>query len=233
MWGDRMRERILVVDDEERLRDLLEAYLQREGFEVLQAENGMEALKIMKKSQVHLVLLDVMMPVMDGIQTLSEIRRFTNIPVIMLTAKAEEDDKLMGFEFGTDIYLSKPLSPKVVIANVKALIKRNYYLSSRETSVGCFDGLTIDEASHEVLVDGVSVNLSPKEYELLLYFIKNKGLVLTREKILDAIWGFDFDGDARTVDTHIKRLREKLGEKANLICTVRGSGYKFEAKYKL
>lgn len=228
-----MNETVLVVDDEERLRDLIDAYLRKEGFKVLQASNGAEAIKILKRNQVQLVILDVMMPVLDGWSTLNEMRKFTDIPVIMLTAKAEEDDKLMGFEFGTDIYLSKPVSPKVVTANVKALVKRAYHTNSKNNSGNDFGGLSIDENSHQVEIHGSEINLSPKEFELLIYFVKNRGLVLSREKILDSVWGMDYYGDLRTVDTHIKRLREKLGGKSNLISTVRGSGYKFDVKNEL
>lgn len=225
-----MIETILIVDDEERLRDLLKAYLIKENYNVLTAENGYEALKILKSHKIHLAVIDVMMPVMDGWALLNEIRKNSSLPVIMLTAKSDDDDKLLGFELGTDIYLTKPISPKVVVANVKALLKRTYYIEGN-TNHTSYNGLYIDEDAHRVLIDGEEVFLSPKEFEILLYLFKNKGITLTREKILDAIWGFDYDGDLRTVDTHVKRLREKLGSKGYLISTVRGYGYRFEVKH--
>ncbi|TDT63716.1 response regulator transcription factor [Fonticella tunisiensis] len=221
---------ILIVDDEERLRNLIEAYLRKDGYNVIQAENGADAIKTLKRNQVHLVVLDVMMPVMDGWAVLNEMRKFTDIPVIMLTAKSEDEDKLLGFEFGTDVYLTKPVSPKIVSANVKALMKRTYHIQNNSIKRSDFDGLYIDEESHRVTVNESEVYLSPKEFELLSYLVRNRGIVLNREKILDAVWGIDYYGELRTVDTHVKRLREKLGEKAYLISTVRGSGYKFEVK---
>ena len=225
-----MNERILIVDDEERMRKLIGAYLKREGFEVLEAENGMEALNLFKGSNIHLVVLDVMMPIMDGWSVCREIRKGSNVPVIFLTAKGEDDDKLLGYELGTDYYVTKPFDIRVLIAQIKALLKRAYNSEKQDKKDFSFDGLTIDEPSHEVTIDGVSLNLSPKEYDILAYLAENKGIVLSREKILDYIWGMDFIGDLRTVDSHIKRLREKLGEKSYLISTIRGTGYKFEVK---
>ncbi|MCY6957289.1 response regulator transcription factor [Clostridium brassicae] len=225
-----MKETILIIDDEERMRRLIEIYLENDGYNVLKAENGVEGIRVLRNNYVHLVILDVMMPVMDGWSVLNEMRKFTEIPVIMLTAKSEDEDKLLGFEFGTDIYLTKPISPKIISANVKALIKRTYYIQNDDIKGNDFDGVWIDEERHEAKVDGDEIYLSPKEFDLLVYFIKNKGIVLSREKILDSLWGFDYYGDLRTVDTQIKRLREKLGEKAYLISTIRGKGYKFEVK---
>lgn len=225
-----MNERVLIVDDEERIRKLIGAYLKRDGFEVIEAENGMEALNLFRSNNIHLVLLDVMMPIMDGWSVCREIRKTSNVPVIFLTAKGEDDDKLLGYELGTDYFVTKPFDIRVLIAQVKALLKRTYGSEKRNKKELNFDGLIIDEPSHEVTLDGVSINLSPKEYELLIYFAENNGIVLSREKILDYIWGMDFIGDLRTVDSHIKRLREKLGEKSYLISTVRGTGYKFEVK---
>lgn len=225
-----MNERILIVDDEERIRKLIGAYLKREGFEVIEAENGIEALNLFKSNNIHLMVLDIMMPIMDGWSVCREIRKTSSVPVIFLTAKGEDDDKLLGYELGTDYYVTKPFDIRVLIAQIKALIKRTYSLEKKNKKELSFGGLIIDEPSHEITLDGRSLNLSPKEYELLIYFSENRGIVLSREKILDYIWGMDFIGDLRTVDSHIKRLREKLGEKSYLISTVRGTGYKFEVK---
>jgi DNA-binding response OmpR family regulator len=225
-----MNERILIVDDEERMRKLIGAYLKREGFEVLEAENGMEGLNLFKSNNIHLVVLDVMMPIMDGWSVCREIRKSSNVPVIFLTAKGEDEDLLLGYELGTDYYVTKPFDIRVLIAQIKVLLKRAYNPKKQDKKDFSFDGLIIDEPSHEVILDGVSLNLSPKEYDILVYFAENKGIVLSREKILDYIWGMDFNGDLRTVDSHIKRLREKLGEKSYIISTIRGTGYKFEVK---
>lgn len=223
-----MSKTILIVDDEERIRLLVEAYLKKDGFDVLHAENGREALIVIERNTVDLVILDIMMPIMDGWTTCREIRRFSDVPIIMLTAKGEDEDQLLGFQLGTDSYVTKPFSPKILVAKVKALLKR---VSSGEAeNLNSFDGLYISEESHEVAVEGKNIYLSPKEFELLCYFTKNKGIVLNREKILDTVWGMDYEGDLRTVDTHIKRLREKLGAKSYLIATIRGTGYKFEVK---
>lgn len=221
---EKMGETILIVDDEERMRILLNAYLKKEGYEVLQAQDGREALELFNERRVDLVILDVMMPEMDGWETLREIRKSSQVPVMMLTAKDEDEDKLLGFSLGTDNYETKPFSPKVLVAKINALIKRVY--GNRATND--YDGLKFDEMAHRVTIDGEEIRLSRKEFELLSYFIMNKGLVLSREKLLDGVWGMDYIGDLRTVDTHVKRLREKLGSKSHLILTVRGSGYKFE-----
>jgi DNA-binding response OmpR family regulator len=224
-----MKEKILIVDDEERMRKLIAAYLLKEGYEILEAENGAQALTLFKNENVHLIILDVMMPVMDGWSVCREIRKTSDVPIILLTAKGEDEDKLLGFELGTDHYVTKPFNIKLLIARVKSLINRVYNSEHKQKKEHYYDGLFVDELSHKVTIDGNALNLSPKEYDLLLYFIANEGIVLSREKILDYIWGFDFDGDLRTVDSHIKRLREKLGEKAYLISTIRGTGYRFEA----
>lgn len=221
---------VLIVDDEERLRFLIEAYLKKEGLNVLQAENGHEALKLFKENVVDLVVLDIMMPIMDGWITCREIRKISNVPVIMLTAKSEDEDQLLGFNLGTDSYVTKPFSPKVLVARIKALLKRAYPDEGGNADEKAYDGVYVNEEHHEAKVNDKEIYLSPKEFELLGYFIKNKGIVLSREKILDAVWGLAYYGELRTVDTHIKRLREKLGEKSYLIVTVRGTGYKFEVK---
>jgi Response regulators consisting of a CheY-like receiver domain and a winged-helix DNA-binding domain len=225
-----MSKTVLIVDDEERIRFLIEAYLKKEGLNVLQAENGQEALKKFNENTVDLVVLDIMMPIMDGWNTCREIRKISNVPVIMLTAKSEDDDQLLGFKLGTDSYVTKPFSAKVLVAKIKALLKRAYPEGLDNSDEKAYDGVYINEQYHEAKIDDKEIYLSPKEFELLCYFIKNKDIVLSREKILDAVWGLDYYGDLRTVDTHIKRLREKLGEKSYLIATVRGTGYKFEVK---
>lgn len=225
-----MKEKILIVDDEERMRKLIGAYLKKDGYETLEAENGLEAINIFKKEKIHLIVLDVMMPVMDGYTVCREIRKNSNVPIIFLTAKGEDEDKLLGFELGTDHYVTKPFNMKILIAKIKSLINRVYNSEPQLKQEHFYDGLRIDELSHKVTVDGETLNLSPKEFDLLVYFTANKDIVLSREKILDAIWGYDFEGDLRTVDSHIKRLREKLGEKAYLLSTVRGTGYRFEAR---
>lgn len=223
-----MKEKILIVDDEERMRKLIGAYLKRDGYETIEAENGEEALNIFKNGGIHLIILDVMMPVMDGWTACREIRKISNIPIIFLTAKGEDEDELLGYELGTDQYVTKPFDIRILIAKVKSLINRVYNSGPEKKKEFYFNGLHIDQLAHKVTLDDMQLNLSPKEYELLVYFAANNGIVLTREKILDYIWGMDFEGDYRTVDTHIKRLREKLSEKACLITTVRGVGYKFE-----
>lgn len=219
---------ILLVDDEENIRNLLAAYLKKEGFSVLHSENGMEALKVMEKESVQLVILDIMMPILDGFETLKVISSKWNVPVIMLSAKDEDEDKLLALGFGADNYETKPFSPKVIVAKIKALIKRTYE-NDMEVSSGITIGeLHLDEEGHRVTVSGEDINLSPTEFSLLIYFIQNKNIVLTREQILTKIWGYDFEGDIRVVDTSIKRLREKLKQMNKVIVTVRGFGYKIE-----
>jgi two-component system, OmpR family, response regulator ResD len=225
-----MKEKILIVDDEDRMRKLIGAYLLKEGYEISEAENGVQAINVFKSQNVHLIILDIMMPVMDGWSVCKEIRKTSNVPIIFLTAKGEDEDKILGFELGTDHYVTKPFNMKLLIARVKSLLNRVYKSENKGKKEHFFDGLFVDELSHRVTINGANLNLSPKEYDLLLYFIANEGIVLSREKILDYIWGYDFDGDLRTVDSHIKRLREKLGEKAYLISTIRGTGYRFDAK---
>jgi DNA-binding response OmpR family regulator len=223
-----MKKSILIVEDELRIRFLLRDYLMKEDFNVFEASNGEEGLFIFSTQKIDLLLLDIMMPVMDGITMLEKLREVSTVPVILLTAKGEEEDKLQGYDYGADDYVTKPFSPKVLIAKVKALLKRTR--EDIDSSFQDFNGLTINKLSHEVKIDGTEVILSPKEYELLIYLVTNEGIALTRDNILDNVWGLDYYGDIRTVDTNVKRLREKLLDKANYIVTVRGSGYKFEAK---
>ena len=223
-----MRKSILIVEDELRIRFLLRDYLMKEDFNVFEASNGEEGLFVFSTQKIDLVLLDIMMPIMDGLTMLEKLREVSTVPVILLTAKSEEEDKLEGYDFGADDYMTKPFSPKVLIAKVKALLKRTR--ENLDSSSQDFNGLTINKLSHEVKIDGKEIILSPKEYELLIYLLTNQGIALTRDNILDNVWGIDYYGDIRTVDTNVKRLREKLLDKANYIVTVRGSGYKFEAK---
>ena len=223
-----MRKSILIVEDELRIRFLLRDYLAKEDFNVFEASNGEEGLFVFSTQKIDLVLLDIMMPIMDGLTMLEKLREVSTVPVILLTAKGEEEDKLQGYDYGADDYMTKPFSPKVLIAKVKALLKRTR--DDLDSSSQDFNGLTINKLSHEVKIDGKEIVLSPKEYELLVYLITNEGIALTRDNILDNVWGIDYYGDIRTVDTNVKRLREKLLDKANYVITVRGSGYKFEAK---
>ena len=223
-----MKKNILVVEDEIRIRFLIRDYFLKENFNVLEAENGKEALEIFKSNKVDILILDIMMPEMDGLTLLNKIREVSTVPAILLTAKSEEEDKLQGYEIGADDYMTKPFSPKVLVAKVKALLKRSR--DELDSSTQSFNGLIINKLSREVKVDDTIVNLSPKEYELLVYLIDNEGIALSRDNILDHVWGLDYYGDIRTVDTNVKRLREKLLDKSNYIITVRGSGYKFEVK---
>lgn len=220
---------ILLVDDEENIRNLLGAYLNKEGYNIFHSNNGEEALSVLEKENISLVVLDIMMPIMDGFETLKHIRNKWDIPVIMLSAKEEDEDKLLALGFGADNYETKPFSPKVLVAKIKALIKRIYsYNDTLEVNGIIIGDLYVDDIGHEVKVGKQSINLSPTEFSLLIYFLDNKNIVLTREQILTTIWGYDFEGDIRVVDTTIKRLREKLGSMNKLIVTVRGFGYKLE-----
>ena len=217
---------ILVVDDESRMRKLVKDFLQREGYSVLEAGDGMEAMDIFYEQKIDLVILDVMMPRMDGWQTCREIRRDSTVPIIMLTARSEERDELQGFELGVDEYISKPFSPKILVARVGALLKRIYGTDAEEKMEA--GGIELDKAAHQVQVDGKSIDLSYKEFELLTYFLENQGIALSREKILNNVWNYDYFGDARTIDTHVKKLRSKMGKKGEYIKTIWGMGYKFE-----
>lgn len=219
--------KILVVDDESRMRKLVRDFLVREGYVVLEAGDGMEAMDIFYEDKdIALVILDVMMPKMDGWQVCREVRQFSKVPVIMLTARSEERDELQGFELGVDEYISKPFSPKILVARAEAVLRRSNVLNTDEVSdVG---GIVIDKAAHQVTIDGKGIELSFKEFELLSYFVENQGIALSREKILNNVWNYDYFGDARTIDTHVKKLRSKMGEKGNYIKTIWGMGYKFE-----
>jgi len=221
---------ILVVDDEYRMRRLISDYFKKEGFSIIEAENGEEAIIKFKANDVDLIILDVMMPKLNGWETCKMLRDFTSVPIIMLTARSEEEDELLGFNLGVDDYITKPFSPKILVAKTKALFKRLEGVNATNNSYLLFDSLKIDELSHRVTLANEELNLSPKEYDLLLYLVKNKGLALSRDMILNNVWGYDYYGDLRTVDTHIKRLREKLKDKADYISTIRGSGYRFEVK---
>lgn len=225
-----MNKTILIIEDEIRIRFLLKDYLLSEGFSVIEACDGEEGLMAFKNNNVDLILLDIMMPKIDGLTVLENIRTVSDIPIILLTAKSQEEDKLYGYDIGADDYITKPFSPKILVAKVKALLKRTADLNEDQYSTKNYNGLTINKLAHEIKVDNVQLSLSPKEYELLVYLSDNIGIALTRDTILDNVWGIDYYGDLRTVDTNIKRLREKLGEKANYIVTVRGSGYKFDVK---
>ena len=220
--------KILVVDDESRMRKLVHDFLAKAGYQVLEAEDGVEAVDIFfSRKDISLIILDVMMPKMDGYQVLKEIRNYSKVPVMMLTARAEEHDELKGFELGVDEYISKPFSPKILVARVEALLRRNRERASDDILE--INGIVVNKSAHTVAVDGVSIDLSYKEFELLTYFMENRGLALSREKILNSVWNYDYFGDARTIDTHVKKLRSKMGEKGDCIKTIWGMGYKFEA----
>ena len=218
--------KILVVDDEASIVTMLAYNLKKEGYDVVTAEDGEVALEKFESENPDLLLLDIMMPKMDGYEVCRKIREKSNVPIIMLTAKSDESSELNGFECGADEYIAKPFSPKILTARVDALIRRSYSIDSSEvTDVG---GIIIDKAAHIVKIDGQEIDLSFKEFELLTYFVDNKGLALSREKILNNVWNYDYFGDARTIDTHVKKLRKKLGDKGDYIKTIWGMGYKFE-----
>ena len=219
--------KVLIVDDEEMIRAVLKEYIEFEGGEVKEAADGMEAVTICKNEQFDAVVMDIMMPRLDGFSAVKEIRKFSDVPVLMLSARGEEYDKLFGFEIGSDDYVTKPFSPKEVMARLHALIKRGK-LAPTQTGTYEFEGLKIDITGRNVYVDGARVELTPKEYELLFYFVQNQGVALTREVLLNKVWGYDFYGDDRTVDTHVKMLRGNLGPYRKYIVTLRGLGYKFE-----
>lgn len=220
--------KVLIVDDEVMIRNVLKEYVEFEGGEAFEAADGMEAVKRCREEDFDIILMDVMMPRLDGFSAVKEIKKEKNIPVIMLSARGEEYDKLFGFEIGVDDYVTKPFSPKEVMARIHAVLKRTANRAD-DKEVLTFEGLTIDMAGRNVFVNGEKAELTPKEYEILFYLVKNRGIALTREKLLMDVWGFDFYGDDRTVDTHIKMLRSNLKEYRKFIVTLRGMGYKFEA----
>ena len=221
--------KILVVDDESRMRKLVKDFLVRQGYTVLEAADGMEAMDYFYEDKdIALIILDVMMPKMDGWQVCREIRMHSKVPIIMLTARSEERDELQGFDLGVDEYISKPFSPKILVARVEAILRRTQ--GSGNTDEISAGGIVVDKAAHTVMSDGSPVDLSFKEFELLTYFIENQGIALSREKILNNVWNYDYFGDARTIDTHVKKLRSKLGDKGEYIKTIWGVGYKFEVE---
>ncbi len=219
--------KILVVDDESRMRKLVKDFLTKKGFTVIEAGDGEEAVdKFFEVKDIALIVLDVMMPKMDGWQVCREIRQYSKVPIIMLTAKSDEKDELQGFDLGVDEYITKPFSPKILVARVEAILRRSNALAADDTMEA--GGIELNKAAHEVLIDGKSVELSYKEFELLAYFMSNQGVALSRERILNNVWNYDYFGDARTIDTHVKKLRSKLGTKGEYIKTIWGMGYKFE-----
>ena len=221
------RLKILVADDESRMRKLVKDFLLKSNFEVLEAEDGSQALDLFYATKdIALIILDVMMPKMDGFEVCREIRQTSQVPIIMLTAKGDERDELQGFQLGVDEYITKPFSPKILVARVEAVLRRTS--KEEETELLEYGGIIVDKTAHSVTIDGKPVDLSFKEFELLTYFMENKGIALSREKILNHVWNYDYFGDARTIDTHVKKLRSKLGDKGDLIKTIWGVGYKME-----
>ena len=221
------RLKILVVDDEARMRKLVKDFLVKSNYEVVEAEDGSQALDIFfGQKDIALIILDVMMPKMDGWEVCREVRQYSKVPIIMLTAKSDERDELQGFQLGVDEYISKPFSPKILVARVEAILRRTNQLGEEEILEA--GGIVLNKSAHSVTIDGKDVELSYKEFELLTYFLENRGIALSREKILNNVWNYDYFGDARTIDTHVKKLRSKMGEKGDYIKTVWGLGYKFE-----
>lgn len=219
--------KILVVDDESRMRKLVRDFFVKKGYDVLEAGDGSEALDIFFNNQdTALIILDIMMPKLDGWQVCREVRAYSKVPIIMLTARTDEKDELLGFELGVDEYIAKPFSPKILVARAEAILRRANMLSDDE-SLEC-GGIVVDKKAHVVTIDGAVIDLSYKEFELLSYFVENRGIALSREKILNSVWNYDYFGDARTIDTHVKKLRSKMGEKGELIKTVWGMGYKLD-----
>lgn len=219
---------LLVVDDELRVRDLIKKYAKFDGYEVSEASNGLQALELCKKHHFDLIIMDVMMPELDGFSACREIRKFSDVPIIILSARGEEYDKIHGFEFGVDDYVVKPFSPRELMMRIAAILKRKGIFLPEAKEVYTHHGLTVDFTGRLVTVNGVRVDMSPREYELLFYLIKNRGIALSREKLINEVWGYDFFGDDRTIDTHIKQLRKALGPYSNCISTLRGIGYRFD-----
>lgn len=222
-----MQKTILIVEDEHILREVMKDYLLNEGYEVLEAENGKEALSLFHDHEVHLIILDIMLPEIDGWSVCQRIRKTSNVPIIMLTARVDEEDTLLGFELGADDYVTKPYSPPILLARVKRLLESRHIHESMDDSLSS-NGIVIHFPSRTVTVDGVNSNLTHTEFEILTYLMKNKGIIITREQLITKIWGYDFVGDDRTVNSHIRNLRSKLGDKSQCIITVVRSGYKFE-----
>lgn len=221
--------KILIVDDEKNIRNVIKEYAKFDGFETFEAEDGMQAVEMCRTQDFDLIIMDIMMPKLDGYSAVREIRKTKQIPVIMLSARGEEYDKLFGFELGVDDYVTKPFSPKELLARIRAVMKRSAAPApAGDNNVLKFEGLEINMSGREVFVDGKPVSLTPKEYDLLFYLVRNKGIALSREKLLEEVWGYDFYGDDRTVDTHIKMLRNSLGDYRKFIVTLRGMGYKFD-----
>ena len=220
---------VLIVDDESRMRKLIKDFLMQKNYKILEAEDGEEALRIFQENEekISVILLDVMMPKLDGWSVLRQIRQTSKVPIIMLTARGEEQDELFGFELGVDEYISKPFSPKILVARVEALLKRT---RAEENGTKDYGGIIIDSKGRTVTVDGKQIEMSIREYELLKYLVDNKGIALSRDKILNNVWNYDYYGDSRTIDSHIKKIRHKLGKKGKYIQTIRGIGYKFEVK---
>ena len=222
--------KILIVDDEKNIRNVIKEYAKFDGFDTFEAEDGMQAVEMCRTQDFDLIIMDIMMPKLDGYSAVREIRKTKQIPVIMLSARGEEYDKLFGFELGVDDYVTKPFSPKELLARIRAVMKRSAAPApAGDNNVLKFEGLEINMSGREVFVDGKPVSLTPKEYDLLFYLVRNKGIALSREKLLEEVWGYDFYGDDRTVDTHIKMLRNSLGDYRKFIVTLRGMGYKFDA----
>ena len=220
--------RLLIVDDEQRIRSLIAKYAAFEGYETAEAADGMRAVEMCRENRYDLIIMDVMMPELDGFSAVREIRKNNSTPVIMLSARGEEYDRIHGFELGIDDYVVKPFSPKELMMRVAAVLKRTGAEKPAESEILTFDGLTVDFTARRVMIDGQELDLSPKEYELLFYMVRNRGIALSREKLISDVWGYDFFGDDRTLDTHIKLLRKQLGKYADRITTLRGVGYRFE-----
>ena len=220
--------KILVADDEQKIREVIKEYAEYEGHTVYEAVDGMQAVDMAKEQDFDIIIMDVMMPRLDGFSACKEIRKFKNTPILMLSARTEEYDKLFGFEMGVDDYVVKPFSPKEVLARINAIIKRNQSGNEPVGETVKFEGLEINFTARDVFIDGEKANLTPKEYDLLFYLVKNKNIALTRNKLLEEVWGYDFFGDDRTIDTHIKMLRNNLGPYRKFIVTLRGMGYKFQ-----